>query len=161
MRFTVAIFFIFPMNKTSMVDVLHLGGFSSEIAMTICGIIVAAYFLCECCTRRNKWDWTKYKVNKKTVAKYLKGKYFVTSFVITRPILLAEEGIASEKPITVQQMLSLSAKNKGTTVALRDSRGKTWTYNEYQNDIFRFANSLRKLNLSNESSVNICGFNSP
>lgn len=83
-------------------------------------------------------------------------------------------GPAAAEPVTVMSVFQATAKRLGSKPALFVQRSKivdgkeqydtewtTWTWQQYHDDVFKFAKALIKLNFAPHKCINIVGFNSP
>lgn len=79
-------------------------------------------------------------------------------------ILEKSSGVASEEPVTVLDSFDKTVKRFANVPALREERDGqwvTWTYSEYQQDVFIAAKAFIQLGLEPYNGVGIIGFNSP
>ena len=73
-------------------------------------------------------------------------------------------GPASIPPMTVNEAFKKTVSKFGHCPALKVKRSdtwKTWTYNQYLDDVEKVAKSMIKLGLGTHHGVPILGFNSP
>ena len=93
-----------------------------------------------------------------------KGFHWATDVNAELPIKIRKEGPGSEKPTTIPEYFTQQVKASAARNALfveRDGKILQWTWQQYYDDVMKFAKALVKLQVNQRSTVAIMGFNSP
>lgn len=93
------------------------------------------------------------------------GPFWRVEVDATRPIRVAETGIASKPPVTVLDRFRSAVEKSGANVAFEVERPVgtwvKWTWQQYYDDVMTAARAFIKLGHQEHQAVNIMGFNSP
>lgn len=96
---------------------------------------------------------------------YSKGQHWVTDADAEIPLKIAKKGFASKEPRIVMDLFKQAATRFGSTEALKVERPlgnwKTWTWQDYYDDVMCCARAMAHLGLKRFGAVNVIGFNSP